>query len=220
MAAFLAQKIEEQGHAISTSMVEAAALLHDVDKALPKSEPLKGLGHADAGAHWLSDNGYGELSGAVAAHPVTRLADNDHYATWARAATVEERVVAYADKRAKSDLVSMDERFDNWIRKHGATEVMRIARERAEILEAERLRRCRDPARGRGTPPLGRSCPADNATQPRVSLPQLAYFWGEDAFSIEHAAQSYARELAQEAGQPVDVWRTTAGGDESARGDL
>ena len=62
MAAFLAQKIEEQGHAISTSMVEAAALLHDVDKALPKSEPLKGLGHADAGAHWLSDNGYGELS--------------------------------------------------------------------------------------------------------------------------------------------------------------
>ena len=69
VAAFLAQKIEEQGHAISTSMVEAAALLHDIDKALPKSDPLKGLGHADAGAHWLSDKGYGELSGAVAAHP-------------------------------------------------------------------------------------------------------------------------------------------------------
>jgi putative nucleotidyltransferase with HDIG domain len=136
VAAFLAQKVEEQGHAISTSLVEAAALLHDVDKALPKSEALKGLGHADAGAHWLSDSGYGELSGAVAAHPVTRLADNDHYATWARAATVEERVVAYADKRAKSDLVSMDERFENWVRKHGDTDLMRIARERAEILEA------------------------------------------------------------------------------------
>ena len=49
-----------------------------------------------------------------------------------------------------------------------------------------------------------------------MSLPQLAYFWGEDAFSIEHAAESYARELAHEAGQPVDVWRTTAGSDESA----
>ena len=45
VAAFLAKKIEEQGHAISTALVEAAALLHDVDKALPKTDPLKGLGH-------------------------------------------------------------------------------------------------------------------------------------------------------------------------------
>ena len=136
VAAFLAQKIEEQGHAISTALVEAAAILHDIDKALPKTDPLKRLGHADAGAHWLSDNGYGELSGAVAAHPVTRLADNDHYATWARAATVEERVVAYADKRARQDLVAMDERFDRWIEKHGDTDVMRVARDRADVLEA------------------------------------------------------------------------------------
>ncbi len=136
VAAFLAQKIEEQGHTISTPLVEAAALLHDVDKALPKAQKVKGLGHADAGAHWLSDNGYGELSGAVAAHPVTRLADNEHYATWARAATVEERVVAYADKRARQDLVSMEERFRVWNEKHGETDSIRIARDRAEILEA------------------------------------------------------------------------------------
>jgi hypothetical protein len=136
VAAFLAQKIEEQGHAISAPLVEAASLLHDVDKALPKDEPLAGLGHADAGAHWLSDNGYGELSGSVAAHPVTRLADNDHYATWARTATVEERVVAYADKRAMQELCSLDERFGYWIAKHGETEIMRVARERADVLEA------------------------------------------------------------------------------------
>jgi len=136
VAAFLAAKIDEQGHTISIALVEAAALLHDVDKALPKTEPLKELGHSDAGAHWLSDNGYGELSGAVAAHPVTRLADNEHYATWARAATVEERVVAYADKRAMQDLCSMDDRFERWVERHGDTDLMRVARDRADVLEA------------------------------------------------------------------------------------
>ncbi len=49
-----------------------------------------------------------------------------------------------------------------------------------------------------------------------LSLPQLAYFWGEDAFSIELAAEEFARELATDAGQPLDVWRATAGGEDSA----
>ena len=61
-------------------------------------------------------------SGAVAAHPVTRLADNEHYATWARAATVEERVVAYADKRAMAG-PGLDGRairaLDREARRHG-----------------------------------------------------------------------------------------------------
>ena len=66
---------------------------------------------------------------------MTRLADNEHYATWARTATVEERVVAYADKRAMADLVSMDDRFhvDREARRNGRDAV---ARDRAEILEA------------------------------------------------------------------------------------
>jgi DNA polymerase III delta subunit len=49
-----------------------------------------------------------------------------------------------------------------------------------------------------------------------LTVPALAYFWGEDAFGIEHAAELYARELADEAGQPLDVWRTTAGGDDES----
>jgi DNA polymerase III delta subunit len=49
-----------------------------------------------------------------------------------------------------------------------------------------------------------------------LTAPQLAYFWGEDAFSIALAAEEYAKELAAEAGQAVDVWRATAGGEESA----
>jgi putative nucleotidyltransferase with HDIG domain len=137
VAAFLADAIEKRGHVISAPLVEAAALLHDVGKALPKQHPLRGLGHSDAGAHWLSDQGFGELAGAVAAHPVTKLADDEHWATWSRMATVEERVVSYADKRAMDDLVPMDGRFAYWIRKHGDTDVMRTAFERAAVLEKD-----------------------------------------------------------------------------------
>jgi DNA polymerase III delta subunit len=46
--------------------------------------------------------------------------------------------------------------------------------------------------------------------------PQLAYFWGEDAFSIELAAEDFAQQLSAQAGQRLDVWRAIAGGDDSA----
>ena len=137
VAAFLAKAIEERGHAINVALVEAAALLHDVDKALPPTYENKGMGHADAGAQWLSEQGYGELSGTVAAHPVMRLGEDEHYGSWSRGATVEERVVAYADKRATQDLVSLDDRFRRWLERHGETEVMATIRERADKLEAE-----------------------------------------------------------------------------------
>jgi len=52
-----------------------------------------------------------------------------------------------------------------------------------------------------------------------VTAPALAYFWGEDAFGIEHAAELYAKELADEAGQPLDIWRTTADSDEGGDGN-
>jgi putative nucleotidyltransferase with HDIG domain len=137
VAAFLADAIDKRGHAINVSLVEAAALLHDLGKALPRDHPLRSFGHAEAAAHYLSDMGHGELADAIVGHPVTKLADDEHYAVWSRSATVDERVVAYADKRAKADLVPMQERFGYWIEKHGDTELMRVAFERAEILEQD-----------------------------------------------------------------------------------
>ena len=140
VAAFLASAIEQRGHAICVGLVEAAALLHDIDKPFPKDHPLKPLGHGYAGATWARENGYDEIAGAIANHPVTRLADDDHYSTWIRDAIVEERVVAYADKRAKQDVVSLDDRFAYWIERHGKTPDIQKARQRAEALEQEVLR--------------------------------------------------------------------------------
>ena len=137
IASFLAKRIGERGHAIDEALVDGAALLHDLDKALPQSDPHKGLGHGDAGAAWLRERGYDALAGAVANHPVMRLTEDERYEFWVHNATVEERVVAYADKRARQDLVPLAERFEHWIERHSDSEAMHIARERAEKLQEE-----------------------------------------------------------------------------------
>ncbi len=118
VAGFLAARAARQGHPVDRRVVETAALLHDLDKALPADDPLRRLGHGHAGAAWLTEHGFEELAPAVAGHPVTRLTDEEHYPGWARSAALEERIVAYADKRAMQRLVPMAIRFDAWRRRY------------------------------------------------------------------------------------------------------
>ena len=138
IATYLAACIAERGIKIDRRLTESAALLHDMDKALPKSDPLLALGHGHAGAQWLRGHGFAELAPAVDGHPVSRLADDDHWRVWSRAASLEERVVAYADKRAAQRLGSMDKRFARWERRHPEYhERLSKARARASILERD-----------------------------------------------------------------------------------
>jgi hypothetical protein len=48
---------------------------------------------------------------------VTRLTDADA-AVWVSQGPLEERIVTYADKRATQRVVSLEQRFDRWRRKH------------------------------------------------------------------------------------------------------
>jgi putative nucleotidyltransferase with HDIG domain len=138
VAALLAARMAERGIALDRAVVEAAALLHDVDKALLAGNRLLQLGHGTAGAAFLTERGYAELAPAVAHHPVTLLSDEARYADWAERASLEESVVAYADKRATRDVVTLDERFRGWEERHPErAESIRIARGRAERLERE-----------------------------------------------------------------------------------
>jgi hypothetical protein len=99
--------------------------------------------HGDGSADWLARHGHPELSRAVANHPVTRLADADRFGRWAAFASREERIVAYADKRAGQRVESMSSRFLEWERRFpdragawsgpGRAEIRR----RAERLEAD-----------------------------------------------------------------------------------
>jgi len=148
VAGWLAARIDERGTPVDRRLVESAALLHDADKALPPDDPAQGLAHGDGSAAWLTRQGHPELARAVANHPVTRLLDGDRYKRWAAFASREERIVAYADRRAAQRLESMDERFASWARRYPRVDVdgrevgwdeaeLRTVRARADRLEAD-----------------------------------------------------------------------------------
>ena len=129
-----------QGPPGRSSLVEAAALLHDADKLLPPGDPARPLPHGDGSAAWLARRGHPELGPAVAAHPVTRLVDAERYRAWAAAASLEERIVAYADKRAGQRLEPMAARFASWQRRYpGGWSPAEAAavRRRADELESD-----------------------------------------------------------------------------------
>jgi putative nucleotidyltransferase with HDIG domain len=137
VASSLAQAVARAGHRVDGALVETAALLHDLDKALAVDDPLRALGHGHAGARWLETHGYPELAPAVDSHPVGRLVEQP-YPAWVAATTLEQRLVAYADKRSQRHVVSLDERFARWVRKHPeAAEQLALARDRAAELETE-----------------------------------------------------------------------------------
>ncbi len=117
VAAFLAFRAGRAGVAVDRRLVETAALLHDIDKALPREHPLKALGHGEAGAAWLREAGHPELARVLIAHPVTRFTAPDAEA-WAINGPIEERIVTYADKRATQRVVSLEQRFDRWRARH------------------------------------------------------------------------------------------------------
>jgi hypothetical protein len=138
IAAFLAARTVERGHDVDRQLVETAALLHDLDKALPAKDPLRALGHGYAGAKWLTDRGYEELAPPVEWHPVTRLGDDAAFERFRAETTLETRLVAYADKRAAQRLQPLGARFQRWSRRHPELkESLKRARKRAAELEAE-----------------------------------------------------------------------------------
>lgn len=119
VAAFLAARTAARGRSVDRRLVETAALLHDVDKLFPPHDLRRAGGHGVAGARWLTDQGWAELAGPVAGHPVGRLLDHEgEAAAWLAAAPLETLIVAYADKRAAQRLEPMAGRFARWRRDH------------------------------------------------------------------------------------------------------
>jgi HD superfamily phosphodiesterase len=113
VAAWIADRIAANAHPIDRRVVDAAALLHDIDKLLPSDEPARALVHGAGSAAWLERRGFGELAEAVARHPVTTLGA-EHAEEWLESASIEALVVSYADKRAGQELEPMTERFREW----------------------------------------------------------------------------------------------------------
>jgi hypothetical protein len=126
-----------RGLAVDSQLVESAALLHDLDKALPTEDPIRKLGHGTAGGEWLTREGNPELREAVANHPVGRIGEAPGYEEWARRLSLESRIVALADRRALQDVVSLDDRFARWYRRYPDSEMLPRAHERSRLLERD-----------------------------------------------------------------------------------
>jgi HD superfamily phosphodiesterase len=139
VAGWLALRACDAGAGVDRDLVESAALLHDVDKLLPAADPARRRPHGEGSAAWLVRCGHAELGLAVASHPVTVLATEDRARRLA-AAALEERIVAYADKRAGQRIESMAARFASWQRRYPdgwSDREALIVRRRAEQLEHE-----------------------------------------------------------------------------------
>ena len=118
VAGWLAARAAGRGRAIDRHLIEAAALLHDVDKLLPAGDPARRLRHGDGSAAWLARRGHAELAPLVADHPVTRLVDAAAFDAWLAGTSLDARIVAYADKRAGQRLEPMGARFGSWARRY------------------------------------------------------------------------------------------------------
>ena len=125
VAGWLAAAVNARGGHVDAAAVEAAALLHDVDK-LRSVGRAAGVRHGEGSAAFLEDRGLADLAVLVRDHPVTRLVADEDRARLA-AAPMEARIVAYADKRAGQHLQTMDQRFGSWRSRYPVTPAEALA---------------------------------------------------------------------------------------------
>ncbi len=104
VAMFLARKIAERGEEVNLELVDAASLLHDLDKM----EDIRNGGgrHGILSREILEKEEYSEVGKIAEKHTMHTIIKEDGILT------LEEKIVFYADKRVKHDkVVSLDERF-------------------------------------------------------------------------------------------------------------
>ena len=122
--------VAEAGIPVDGWLVEAAALLHDIDK--PEIRRSGGE-HGIVGARQLEAAGYEELAMPVASHPLHALLDDERFPIgWPSV------LVAVADRHVAQTFLTVDERLDDMKLRH-PEHVASIegARRPAHALEAQ-----------------------------------------------------------------------------------
>lgn len=116
LALFFTQKLKDKGIDIDEQLVEAAALLHDIDKSAPKKE---GERHPDAAVRILNELDFAEVAEVVKRHSLHTILDPElSPRTW------EEKVVYLADKMTKYEVIGVDHRFKLWYKEGLSQEVV------------------------------------------------------------------------------------------------
>lgn len=110
VAVFLAKKLKERGEKVNLKLVDAASLLHDLDKHMTLDEKH---GHGKKAGEILEKLGYKEVADIVRKHITTSILKDPPK-------TLEEKLVYYADMRVLRDkIVSLEERFQYLRERYG-----------------------------------------------------------------------------------------------------
>lgn len=110
LAMYLARKLKSQNSSlnINLELIEAAALLHDIDKNVTKRP---GERHPDTAVRILNELGFSEVAEVVKKHSLHTILDPQLAPrTW------EEKIVYLADKMTKYEVIGIDHRFKLWYR--------------------------------------------------------------------------------------------------------
>ena len=122
--------VAEASIPVDGALVEAAALLHDIDKVEIRRS---GGEHGIVGARRLEAAGYPELAMPVASHPLHALLDDDRFPIgWPSV------IVAVADRHVGQEFMTVDERLDDMKLRHPEhTASIDAARRPAHALTAQ-----------------------------------------------------------------------------------
>ena len=134
VAVWFAHRIikEEAEVVINIPLLESAALLHDIDKAVQK---LPHEHHPDTGVRLLSEAGFTEVADLVKTHPLHAILDQS-----IAPKTIEQKLLYLSDKMVKHSIITVDERFALWRHENlpkEAEQILDASYPKVKALEAE-----------------------------------------------------------------------------------
>lgn len=91
---------------VNIPLLRAAALLHDIDKAIAKNP---GEQHPDTAVRILKEEGMDEVAGVVKTHSLHAI-----LVPSIAPKTIEEKLLYLADKMVKYEIIGVDKRFALW----------------------------------------------------------------------------------------------------------
>ncbi len=133
----LAGRQESSKFKINQELVEAGAMLHDIDKGV---KPQKGERHPDTAVRVLNDMGLTQVAEIVKKHPLHAILD-----AHLKPQTWEEKIVFLSDKMTKYEIIGVDARFKLWYRENlppHAVEMLNKSYPLVKSLEQEILAIC------------------------------------------------------------------------------
>jgi len=117
---------------VNMRLLEAAALLHDIDKMAPKRLHEH---HPDTAVRILREGHMEEVSDLVKTHPLNAILDQS-----IAPKTMEQKLLFLADKMVKQHIITVDERFALWRKEDLSKEAvaqLNLAYPRVKALEQE-----------------------------------------------------------------------------------